>query len=109
MSKVIGTRKFYDKHLTTDLVLDYLQYHPDLATQIASTVSTAIETVLADGRTLPPPGDKLMGEQGRRDHVRGVIHTMSCELPITLFYQLSTAQFCVPIVLTLALHPKMDR
>jgi hypothetical protein len=109
MAKTFGSRKFYDKHLTTDLILKHLQYHPDLAAQIASTVDKAIEAALADGGTLPPPGGKLMEEEDRDDHVGGISTIMSREMPVTQFYQLATAQLCIPIASTLALHPKIGR
>lgn len=109
IARKTGAPRFYNKHLTTDLVLKHLQYHPDLAAQIASTVDAAIEAALADGGTLPPSGGQLMEKRDRRDHIARLSHVMSRELPITSFYDKATAHHCTPIASTLALHPKMDR
>lgn len=109
VTKKIGSRKFYDKHLTTDLILKHFQYHPDLAAQIASTVDTAIKAALADGGKLPPPGGQLMGPLDREEHIACLPHVISKALPITVFYDKVTSHLCIPIASTLALHPKHDR
>ena len=97
---------FYDKHLPDELILKYLQHHPDLAAQIAETVDEAIRTALADGGTLPPPGGRLMDDEDREYHLGGFSVAMSKELPIASYYDKATAHLCLPIASTLVLHPK---
>src|ERR1700722_2589844 len=106
-----GSRKpsFYDKHLTDQLILKRIQYHPDLATQIAGTVDEAIQTALANGGTLPPPGIRLMSKEDRKDYLLSVNRLVSRELPITMFYKEATAYLCLPIASTLALHPRYHK
>ena len=108
ISKKLREPSFYDRHLTNELILKNLQYHPDLAAQIAGTVDKAIQTALADGGTLPPPDTKLMDDKGRKNHLDGVDVVVSGELPITSFYKEATAHLCLPIASTLVFHPKHD-
>lgn len=109
ISKATGVRHFYDRHLTPDLILKHFQYHPQLAAQIASTVDAAIKDALADGGTLPPPGGKLLDEDDRNEHIAGLNHVMSRELPIAVFYGQATAQLCIPVASTLSFHPRHNK
>ena len=101
---------FYDRHLTEKLILKRLQYHPDLAAEIATTVDAAIEAALeADGGTLPPSDGQLLSDEERDVLTFSINHIMSRELPITQFYKEATARLCLPVASTLALHPKYGR
>jgi hypothetical protein len=96
---------FYDKHIDRNLILLHFQYHPDLAKEIASTVDKAITAAQTSGHKPPSPRNLLFPDQiAHLEAAEGT--TVTRESPIAERYKAITANLCLRIASTLALHPR---
>jgi hypothetical protein len=100
---------FYDKHLRESLILKIL---PSVQQAIAGVVDRTLSSIQQSNIALPSTSGMVGGvvtETGRHylDDVKN--QPMRNERSVAKFYSRTTADYCVAVASTLALHPSTDR
>ncbi|KIL70169.1 hypothetical protein M378DRAFT_7084 [Amanita muscaria Koide BX008] len=92
---------FYDKHFSSNLILENIDRLPSLVQDLARNVDTALQ---AASNTLPPL-DGFITVQQRAAVRRSLPTKVTSEAGVVEIYLQTTARYCMPLASTLALHP----
>jgi hypothetical protein len=111
-SKYSRPPSFYDKHLSENLILKEVKVLRSLQQAIADVVDRTLSSIQQNNIALPPAKITANGDfvtEDKRRHVdylenRPVRNKKS----VANFYLKTTANYCVAVASTLALHPSTD-
>ncbi|KIL58786.1 hypothetical protein M378DRAFT_132107 [Amanita muscaria Koide BX008] len=92
---------FYDKHFSSNLILEKIERLPSLVQDLARNVDTALE---AASNTLPPLNGFITAEMREVD-MENLATRVTDERGVVEAYRQTTARYCSPLASTLALHP----
>ena len=92
---------FFDKHFDDKYILKRVQRLPSLVDDLAKNVDTALS---AASNTLPPLEGFFTAEQ-RELKMYCIECTAEDEKAVANFYGATTAEYCLPVASTLAIHP----
>ena len=96
---------FFDKHFKDVHILKRVQRLPSLVDDLAKNVDKALNVALA---TLPPldsDGSCFIAATERYKSAKRISLEAQDEKAVASYYEKTTAQYCLPLASTLALHP----
>jgi hypothetical protein len=110
-SKHFRAPSFYDKHLVDSLILKEVVFLPSLHHDIAGVVDITLSLIRDKGIQLPQTQsiDTFPVTQQREENDYYENQPMKNEMSVAHFYLKTTAQYCMPVASTLALHPSAPR
>ena len=97
---------FYDKHLADHLILKHVRRLDSLVGSLVGTVDKAIKEAYIKGPLPPTDGSGSLTTQGQiKARTLDIRTKVLREDGVAEYYNNLTANFCLPVASTLALHP----